>query len=97
MRVLRPQLLKAFWVASPDAERALRAWFHEAKRAAWRNPAELKAQYRSASILKSSRAIFNICGNKYRLVVAIDFRAQLVVVRWIGRHVDYDDINVETV
>ena len=97
MRVLQPRLLTAFWGAYPDAERALRAWFHEAKSAAWRNPAEIKAQYRNASILKAGRVVFNISGNKYRLVVAIDFRAQIAVVRWVGTHADYDRIDVETV
>lgn len=97
MRVLRPRLLKAFWGAYPDAERALRAWFYEAKSAAWRNPAELKAQYRNASILKAGRVVFNISGNKYRLIVAIDFGAQIIVVRWVGTHADYDGIDVEIV
>jgi mRNA interferase HigB len=97
MRIHRPGLLKAFWTQHPDAERFLRAWFQEARNASWSTPAELKAQFRSASILKGSRVVFNICGNKYRLIVRIDYAAKIVLLRWIGTHADYDDIAAEEV
>lgn len=97
MRTHRRGLLSAFWENHPDAERSLRAWFQEANKADWNSPAELKAQYRHASILKGGRVVFNICGNKYRLVTRIDFQAKIVVVRWIGAHAAYDTIDAETV
>lgn len=98
MRIHRPGLLEAFWtVRYADSEKALRAWFFEAKSASWRTPAELKAQYRNASILKAGRVVFNICGNKYRLIVRIDYGAQIMLIRWIGTHEEYDDIDPENV
>jgi mRNA interferase HigB len=97
MRIHRPGLLQAFWTGFPDAERSLRAWFQEATHASWSNPAELKAQYRSASILKGGRVVFNICGNKYRLIVQINYEAKIVLVRWIGTHAEYDDISAEDI
>lgn len=98
MRIHRPGLLEAFWTDRfADSEKALRAWFHEARNASWSTPAELKAQYRNASILKAGRVVFNVCGNKYRLIVRIDYRAQIVLIRWIGTHEEYDDIDPENV
>ena len=63
MRVIAKKALREFWDRFPDAEDALKTWYAEAERAAWSNPGEIKAQYRSASILKNSRVVFNICGN----------------------------------
>ncbi len=97
MRIHRPGLLEAFWTTYPDAERSLRAWFQEARNASWGTPSELKAQYRSASILKGGRVIFNVCGNKYRLIVRVDYNAKIVVIRWIGTHAEYDSISVEQI
>lgn len=71
MRVVSKKMLREFWERFPDAEDALKSWFHEAEAATWLTPAEIKEKYRSASILKDSRVVFNICGNKYRLVVKI--------------------------
>lgn len=98
MRIHRPGLLEAFWINRfADSEKALRAWFYEARNASWNTPTELKAQFRNASILKAGRAVFNICGNKYRLVVRIDYRAQIALIRWIGTHSEYDGIDAEDV
>lgn len=97
MRIHRPGLLRAFWTSYPDAEKSLRAWFQEAEAASWRNPAELKAQYGSASILRGGRSVFNICGNKYRLVVEINYDAGIILVRWLGTHAEYDSISAEQI
>jgi len=75
----------------------LEAWHYEAKRAQWTTPADIKAQYRSASILKDNRVVFNIAGNKYRLVVRINYDSKTVFVRFIGTHRDYDQIDAEVV
>lgn len=80
-----------------DSEKSLRAWFQEARNASWNTPTELKAQFRNASILKAGRAVFNICGNKYRLVVRIDYHAKIIMIRWIGTLADYDEIDAEIV
>ncbi len=89
--------LRDFWEAHPDAEQPLKAWHSEAEKATWTKPADIKARYGSASIVGSDRVVFNIGGNKYRLVVAIKHEAGLVFVRFIGTHGDYDDIDVETI
>ena len=99
MRVIALPILKNFWEspAHRDAEQPLRAWYAEAMSANWRNPAELKAQFKNASILKGNRVVFNIKGNDYRLVTSIAFKYQVVYVKFIGTHVDYDKVNAETV
>ena len=97
MRVVAKKTLRKFWERFPDAEDALKTWFAEAEGATWSTPGEIKAQYRSASILKDSRVVFNICGNKYRLVVKINYKIGIVLIRFIGTHREYDAINAEEV
>jgi mRNA interferase HigB len=75
----------------------LDSWFADAVKAKWRNSAELKAQYRSASILSAERVVFNIKGNEYRLVVAINYHYQVLMIKWLGTHKEYDKINVAEV
>ena len=72
----------------------LDAWYAEAAKAAWKNSAELKAQYRSASIVSSERVVFNIKGNEYRLIVAINYHYQVLLILWVGTHKEYDQIDV---
>jgi mRNA interferase HigB len=75
----------------------LDARYAEAEKAAWKNSAELKQQYRSASIVSSERVVFNIKGNEYRLVVAINYHYQVLLIIWLGTHKEYDKIDVEKV
>jgi mRNA interferase HigB len=79
------------------AKAALDAWFHEAQRAKWRNSAEVKRSYGTASIISGDRVVFNIKGNAYRLVTAIDYRREIVFIKWVGAHRDYDKIDARTV
>jgi mRNA interferase HigB len=72
----------------------LDAWYAEAERATWKNSAALKLQYRSASIISRERVVFNIKGNEYRLVVAIDYHYQVLLIIWLGTHKEYDKIDV---
>ena len=97
MRVVAVVTLRAFWQQHPDAEQPLKAWFEESSNASWTQPSDIKAQYRSASILKNRRAVFNIKGNAYRLVVAIAYRLQIVYVKFIGTHQQYDTIDAHTI
>ena len=97
MRVIAKRTLREFWQRFPDAEQALKAWHAEAEAATWQSPAEIKAQYRNASILKDSRVVFNICGNKYRLVVKINYRHAMILIRFIGTHKEYDAIDTEVI
>ena len=76
---------------------ALDAWFYEAVQADWKNPADVRKAYSSASIIGSDRVVFNIQGNDYRLVVAINYRLQIVFIKWLGTHALYDKIDVRTV
>jgi mRNA interferase HigB len=99
MRVIAVSPLKEFWEHPNhrDAEQPLKAWLEEAKQANWQQPSDIKDQYRSASILKNRRVVFNIKGNDYRLVVALAYRAQLAYVKFIGTHEEYDTIDAETI
>ncbi|MGA3266452.1 MAG: type II toxin-antitoxin system HigB family toxin [Verrucomicrobiota bacterium] len=97
MRVISRKSLRTFAKRFPDAGPELDAWFHEAEAASWSNPAEVKAKYGSASILKGGRVVFNICGNKYRLVVKIKYEFEIVYVRFVGTHPEYDCINAELI
>jgi mRNA interferase HigB len=67
------------------------------EKATYRTAQELKAELRTASILKGSRVVFNIAGNKYRIILAIDYQRQLAKVRFVGTHAQYDQIDAETV
>lgn len=99
MVIIARRSLCEFW-ESPgrgNSEQALKAWFAEVKAADWSNPAELKTQFRSASILKSGRVVFNICGNKYRLVVWVNYCCRTIYIKFVGTHAEYDAIDVESI
>jgi len=76
---------------------ALEAWFHEARREEWKKPAEVKEYFGNASIVGPDRVVFNIKGNDYRLVAAIDYRRGIVFIKWLGSHKEYDKIDVRMV
>lgn len=76
---------------------ALDSWFHEVQSADWRTPADVTRNYANASIVGRDRVVFNVKGNAYRLVVAIDYQRQIVFIKWLGSHAEYDEINVKTV
>lgn len=97
MRVVALRSLQEFWEQYTDAEHALKAWHAEARKATWTSPAELKAHYRTASIVDRERVVFNICGNKYRLIVAINYDSGVVFVKWFGTHAKYDKIDAGNV
>lgn len=99
MRIIAKRTLREFWQrpGRADATQPLRAWFAEASKAQWLSPADVKAKYRSASIVGGNRAIFNIAGNKYRLVVLIRYQKGIVFIRFIGTHEEYDRVDVENV
>jgi mRNA interferase HigB len=97
MRVISRRHLAEFWARHPDSEEPLQAWYAVARRADWAGPAALKAQYGSASILGGNRCCFNIGGNKYRLVVKINYPYRVVYVRFVGTHAEYDRIDALTI
>ncbi len=97
MHLIARKTLKQFWMRHTDAEEELKAWYHEAKKATWRNTAELKGRYPKASIINSERVVFNICRNSYRLLVRINYGSGTVFIKFIGTHAEYDAIDVETI
>ncbi len=81
----------------PDAETALLVWYYEMEKAGFKSFNELKAVYGNASIIKDNRVVFNIMGNKYRLVVRMLFDFSVIQIKWFGTHAEYDKIDVNTV
>jgi len=97
MRVIARRTLREFWESYPDSEEQLKAWYAEAKHAAWKTPQHIKNQYGSASFPGNDRVVFNICGNKYRLVVWVRYGFGVVYVRFIGTHEEYDKIEAKEI
>jgi mRNA interferase HigB len=97
VRVISRKTIREFWEKHSDAEQPLQTWYHDVKHSIWRSPADIKAVYRNASFLGHNRVVFNIKGNKYRLVVAVQYDFGIVFIRFIGTHKDYDAIDAEGV
>ena len=99
MRIIAIRTLREFWYqpGNSDAEQPLKAWFREARQADWTSPTDVKAQFRSASFVGGNRVVFNIAGNKYRLVVKFNYPYRIGYVRFIGTHRAYNHIDVEAV
>ena len=97
MRVIAIRTLKEYVAEFHQAQQALLSWHEEVTSASWNSPNELKDQYRNASILNEKRAVFNIRGNSYRLIVDIEYRLKIVFVVWFGTHKQYDKINAKTI
>src|SRR5271155_3185937 len=100
MRIIARRTLREFVEGrrghkeQPALKAALDAWFDEVKKARWAGTADVKSSYATASIISADRTVFNIKGNDYRLVVAVDFEKSIVWIKWIGTHKDYDRIDV---
>jgi mRNA interferase HigB len=97
LRVISKKILRDFWEKHNDCEHQLKSWYREAQKGAWQNSNELKLDYPSASILKNNRICFNIKGNDYRLIVRINFDFQMIWIRFIGTHSEYDKIDANKI
>jgi len=99
MRIIAKSTLKKFWEQPKysDCQAPLESWHDEVLKAIWTSPQSVKEQYGSASICANNRVVFNIGGNKYRLVVEMQYRANIAWVKLIGTHEQYDKIDVETI
>ena len=97
MRVISKKTLITFWEKYSDSDQALRAWYDEAVGAHWQAPNEIKDQYKSASVVGENRVVFNIAGNKYRLIVAIAYQFGAIYIKFVGTHQEYDKVNALTV
>lgn len=97
MRVFNKKTLREYWEQEPRSKDELLAWYSEAENADWKEPSHVKDKYKSASILKSGRVVFNICGNNYRLVTHINYKFGMIYICFIGTHEEYDEIDAQTV
>ena len=89
--------MREFWVKHKDAEQLLKSWHKEANKSFWKSPNDIKIEYPGASILNDNRVVFNIKGNQYRLVVKINYEYQVLWIRFIGTHAEYDKINASKI
>lgn len=97
MRIISRKLLREFWAKYKDSEKSLKAWFADTKAATWKSSMDIKSEYRNASFLSDNRVVFNIKGNKYRLIVAINYDYSVVYIRFVGTHKEYDKIDAKTI
>ncbi len=97
MRIISRRVLCEFWVKHPDAAIPLQTWFHDVESADWNSPADIKTVYRNASFLSNHRVVFNIKGNRYRLVVVVVYQHGVVYIRFVGTHTEYDRIDAATI
>jgi mRNA interferase HigB len=97
VRIIARKTLKDFWEEHLDAEQPLKAWYAEASHSAWLRPKDIKARYPAASFLAGNRVVFNIKGNKYRLITHVRYDLGRVYIRFIGTHPEYDKIDAATV
>ncbi|MDR6807434.1 mRNA interferase HigB [Dyadobacter sp. BE34] len=96
-RIFAKGTLREFWERHPEVEQYLKTWYEDVLAATWKSPAEVKSQYAKASILKNGRIVFNIRGNSFRLVAHFDFERQMVYIRFIGSHKEYDKIDANSI
>jgi mRNA interferase HigB len=97
VRIIAISTLRKFWEKNGDAEEPLKAWFQEVKSSDWTTPHQVKAMYRNASVIGGNRIVFNIAGNKYRLIMKFNYPYRIGYVRFIGTHAEYDRIDAEKV
>ncbi|MBZ9728305.1 type II toxin-antitoxin system HigB family toxin [Salegentibacter sp. JZCK2] len=97
MRIISKRTLRDFWIKHADSEQQLKSWYRETDRSEWRNINNLKRNYPSASILQDNRIVFNIKGNRYRLIVKINFEYQICWIRFVGTHAEYDKIDANNI
>ncbi|NND06585.1 MAG: type II toxin-antitoxin system HigB family toxin [Saprospiraceae bacterium] len=97
MRVIATHTIRRYWKNYPQTEQALKAWLREVEQSDWDSPQAQKKKFGNASILSGKRVVFNINGNKYRLIVDIEYRLKIVFVVWFGSHSEYDLIDSKAV
>jgi mRNA interferase HigB len=97
LRVIAKKILRDFWQKHSDSEQQLKSWFLEANKAQWKNSNEIKLEYPSASILGNNRVVFNIKGNNYRLIIKVNYQYQIIWIRFIGTHAEYDKIDANEI
>ena len=97
MRIIAKRTLREYWEQEPRAEQPLKSWYAIASKADWSSPMDVKHMYGTASIVGNDRVVFNIGGNKYRLIVRFDYWGRLGFVRFVGTHAEYDRVDASDV
>jgi mRNA interferase HigB len=97
MRIVALRTLREFWQRDPKAEGPMRFWHQTVGRANWQTPADIKATFNSVDLRPRNRAIFDVGGNKYRIVVVYLLKSQMIYIRFVGTHEEYDRIDVDMV
>ncbi len=97
MRIISKRILREFWERHPDAAVHLQTWFHDVEHASWKSPADIKVVYHNASFLAHNRVVFNIKGNRYRIIVVVVYQHEVVFIRFVGTHAEYDKIDASTI
>ena len=97
MRIISKRMLSAFWTKHPTAKEPLEVWYQEAKSSIWSTPQDIKQRFPRASFLPKDRVVFDIKGNSYRLVTYVRYPFQLVYLRFLGTHAEYDKIDATTI
>ncbi len=97
MRIISKKILREFWGKHSDSQQQLTSWFQETSKTEWKSPKAIKQEYPSASFLENNRVVFNIKGNKYRLIVRINYDYRMVWIRFIGTHAEYDKIDANKI
>jgi mRNA interferase HigB len=97
MRIIARSTLREYWEIHAEAESALRAWIDDAAQSDWQSPVDIKSIYANASIIANNRVVFNIKGNKYRLIVHIRYDISIIFIRFIGTHREYDEVDAANI
>jgi mRNA interferase HigB len=97
VQIVSRKTLVAFWERHADARLPLEAWFIAASKAEWKTPQDIRDQFGSADFVGDNRVIFNIGGNKYRLIVRVSYAYKAVMIKFVGTHREYDKIDPEIV
>jgi len=97
MRIIAKSTLRDYWTVTKDAEQALLSWYKVANKAKWSNFNEVKQQFGSCKVLGDDRIIFKVKGKNHRLMIKISFENQLIWIRFIGTHSEYDLINAKEI
>lgn len=97
MQIIAKRTLRQFWERHPQAETPLKVWFAMVSKAEWSGPADVRAMFGSADFVADNRVIFDIGGNKFRIVARVSYRFKRVLVKFVGTHREYDQINPEVV
>ena len=96
-RIFAKSTLRIFWETHPDAEQYLKTWYYTILSVTWKSPNHIKSVFNNASVLGRGRMVFNIRGNRYRLIVKFNFEKQWAFIRFIGTHAEYDNVDAHNI